>query len=209
MKSAKCLFLQTKILRVLQEKELQPIGSSKTIYLKTKIIAATNQNIEQLVKEGKFREDLYYRLNIVRLNIPPIRERMGDLPDIVDEITNRLRQSGFNIRGITHPALTKLMKYSWPGNVRELQNVLERAANLKTGDYIDAADIPAFNDFTEEKALSHQVGSTYKEKMQLTEKDMIISALRETKGNKTKASKLLGISRPWLYTKIKKKYGLE
>lgn len=200
--------LQTKILRVLQEKEFQPIGSSKTIHLKTKIIAATNQNIEQLVKEGKFREDLYYRLNIIRLNIPPLRERIGDLPDIIQEIIDRLRQGGFNIKGVTHPALTKLMKHSWPGNVRELQNVLERAANLKTGDYIDAADIPAFNDFAEEKALPEQLGATYKERMQLTEKDMIISALKETKGNKTQACKLLGISRPWLYTKIKK-YGLE
>lgn len=200
--------LQTKILRVLQEKEFQPIGSSKTIHLNTKIIAATNQNIEQMVKEGKFREDLYYRLNIIRLNIPPLRERLEDLPDIIDTIIDRLNQTGFYIRGITHSAITNLMKHFWPGNVRELQNVLERAANLKAGDYIDADDVPTFHDFSEEKIIQQKKASTYKEMIQLSEKDMIITAMKEAKGNKTQASKLLGISRPWLYAKIKK-YNLE
>ena len=200
--------LQTKILRVLQEKEFQPIGSSKTIHLHTKIIAATNQNIEQLIIEGKFREDLYYRLNIMRLNIPPLRERIEDLPDIIHAIINRLNQGGFYIKGVTHFALTKLMKHTWPGNVRELQNILERAANLKTSDYIDADDIPTFNHDIEEKIISPQSTSTYKDMIHSTEKDLINTALKEAKGNKTKASQLLGISRPWLYTKMKK-YNLE
>jgi len=195
------LTLQTKILRVLQEKEFQPIGSSKTIHLNTKIIAATNQNIEKLVADGKFREDLYYRLNIMRLNIPPLRERMEDLPDIIQAIMN---QSGFYIRGVTHSALTKLMKHSWPGNVRELQNVLERAANLKSGDYIDADNIPDFNSITTEEELSDKTTPTYKDMLDTTEKDLIILALKEAKGNKTKASQLLDISRPWLYAKMKK-----
>lgn len=194
------LSLQTKILRVLQEKEFQPIGSSKTIHLNTKIIAATNQNIEKLVADGKFREDLYYRLNIMRLNIPPLRERMGDLPDIIQAIINRLNQSGFYIRGVTHSALTKLMQHSWPGNIRELHNVLERAANLKTGDYIDEDNIADFNIITEKDALNY----TYKDRLNTTEKDLIILALKEAKGNKTKASQLLGISRPWLYAKMRK-----
>lgn len=196
--------LQTKILRVLQEKEFQPIGSSKTIHLNTKIIAATNQNIEQLVAEGKFREDLYYRLNIMRLNIPPLRERIEDLPEIIQAIINRLNRSGFYIRGVTHSALTKLMKHSWPGNVRELQNALERAANLKTDDYIDTEDIPDYNLPIEAKVVQEQKTSNFKELLHSTEKDMIISALEKAKGNKTKASQILGISRPWLYAKIKK-----
>ncbi len=196
--------LQTKILRVLQEKEFQPIGSSKTIHLNTKIIAATNQNIEQLVADGKFREDLYYRLNIMRLNIPPIRERMEDLPEIIHTIIRRLNQGGFYIKGVTHSAVTKLMKHSWPGNVRELHNVLERAANFKTGNYIDADEIPTFDSLPQEKFVSQQVLSTYKDRMVSTEKDMILSALKEAKGNKTKASEILGISRPWLYAKMKK-----
>lgn len=196
--------LQTKILRVLQEKEFQPIGSTKNIYLNTKIIAATNQNIEQLVADGKFREDLYYRLNIIRLNIPPLRERLEDLPDIIQVIIQRLNRSGFYIRGVTHSALTKLMKHSWPGNVRELQNVLERAANLKIRDYIDMDDISDFNHPTVEKVVQQKATPTYKDMLHSSEKDMIISALKEAKGNKTKASQLLGISRPWLYAKIKK-----
>ena len=196
--------LQTKILRVLQEKEFQPIGSSKTIHLNTKIIAATNQNIEQLVAEGKFREDLYYRLNIMRLNIPPLRERLEDLPEIIQAIIHRLNRSGFYIRGVTHSALTKLMKHSWPGNVRELQNILERAANLKTGDYIEADDIPTFANHKEEITAPKQSASTYKNRLDSTEKDLILSALNEAKGNKTKACQLLGISRPWLYAKMKK-----
>ncbi len=195
--------LQSKILRVLQEKEYQPIGSSKTIHLNTKIIAATNQNIEQMVAEGKFREDLYYRLNIMRLNIPPLRKRLEDLPDIIQAIIARLNSSGFYIRGVTHSALTKLMKHSWPGNVRELQNILERAANLKTEDYIDTVNIPTFIE-KEIAAPVMQPASTYKQMLHSTEKDMIISALEEAKGNKTKASQLLGISRPWLYAKMKK-----
>ena len=200
--------LQTKILRVLQEKEFQPIGSSKTIHLNTKIIAATNQHIEKLIVEGKFREDLYYRLNIMRLNIPPLRERMEDLPDIIHSTIHRLNQSGFYISSITHSALIKLMKYSWPGNVRELQNVLERAANLKSGDYIDADDFPTFRDDTKEIIIPQKATSTYKEMILSKEKDMITTALKEANGNKTKASQLLGISRPWLYAKMKK-YDLE
>ncbi|MED1785088.1 sigma 54-interacting transcriptional regulator [Brevibacillus fortis] len=200
--------LQTKILRVLQEKEFQPIGSGVTIHLHTKIIAATNQNLEQLISEGKFRADLYYRLHIMRLNIPPLRERIEDLPDIIQSITNRLNQSGFYVKGVTHSALTKLMRHTWSGNVRELHNVLERAANIKTGDYIDADDLPTFQHETEEKALPQQIPSTYKDKILSTEKEMIITALKEAKGNKSKASQLLGISRPWLYAKMKK-YQLE
>lgn len=207
------LQLQAKLLRVLQEREFQPIGSAKTIHLNSKIIAATNQNIEQMVKEGKFREDLYYRLNIICLTIPPLRERMEDLPEIIQAIIERLKQNGFYIRGVTHSALAKLMRHTWPGNVRELQNVLERAANLKTGDYIEAHDIQNFTNITEDNhsqpialiapIAEHQVLS-YKERLYYNEKEMIISALQEANGNKTKASQILGISRPWLYAKIKK-----
>ncbi|WHZ05602.1 helix-turn-helix domain-containing protein [Neobacillus sp. YX16] len=140
----------------------------------------------------------------MRLNIPPLRERMEDLPDIIHTIIRRLNQGGFYIKGATHSAVTKLMKHSWPGNVRELHNVLERAANLKTGDYIDADEIPTFDSPPQGRFVPQQVLSTYKDRMVTTEKDMIISALKESKGNKTKASEILGISRPWLYAKMKK-----
>lgn len=197
------LSLQTKILRVLQEKEFQPIGSAKTIHLNTKIIAATNQNMEKLVEEGKFREDLYYRLNIMRLTIPSLREHMEDLPELIQSIIKRLNNNGFYIKGVTHTALTKLMKHSWPGNVRELHNILERAANLKTDDYIDAEHIMDFHGFSQKETTTDQ-GPIYHHLLQASEKDIIIQALKEAKGNKTRASQLLGISRPWLYAKLKK-----
>ena len=203
------LTLQTKLLRVLQEKEFQPIGSTKTIHLNTKIIAATNQNIEQMVEDGTFRADLYYRLNIMRLDIPPLRQRMEDIPDIIQIIINRLNQSGFYVKSVTHSALTKLMKHTWPGNVRELHNILERAANLTTSEYIEDEHIPNFgNHYIEKEIMPKQTSTILKGTIQETEKDIIIDALRTTNGNKSQASKLLGISRPWLYAKIKK-YELE
>lgn len=195
--------LQTKILRVLQEKELQPLGSSKIIYLDTKIIAATNQNIEQLVADGTFREDLYYRLNVMRITIPPLRDRIEDLPNIIDIIIQRLNDKDFYIKGVTHLAMSKLIRHSWPGNVRELENTLERAANLRNGDYVDVDSIPSFNSKNKAQAAVEKTPLSYQEVINSNEKDMIISALREAKGNKTKASKLLNISRPWLYKKLK------
>ncbi|QOV13066.1 sigma-54-dependent Fis family transcriptional regulator [Viridibacillus arvi] len=215
------LSLQSKLLRVLQEKEFEPIGSNRIIKLQTKIIAATNQNLETLIKEGKFREDLYYRLNIMRINIPPLRERIEDIPDIAESIISKLKLSGFHLKGITHSALTKLLNYNWPGNVRELHNILERAANLTSDGYIDAQHLPeSFN------ANSNIVTSTENIRIDQTntllayseelnnkpywnaidhkEKELILAALKETNGNKAKASRILGISRTWLYEKIKK-----
>ncbi|MDQ1005315.1 transcriptional regulator with PAS, ATPase and Fis domain [Neobacillus niacini] len=197
--------LQAKLLRVLQEKEFRPIGSPKTIHLNTKIIAATHQNIRKLIQDGKFREDLFYRLNIMTLTIPPLRQRMEDVPDIINHIIEQLNQDGFYIRGVTHSALTKLMSHSWPGNVRELHNVLERAANLKTGDYIDVDDLSSIPDNSE--GISTENTYNYQERINMTEKETIVSALKEAQGNKTRASKLLGISRPWLYKKMKE-YGV-
>ena len=208
------LQLQTKILRVLQEKEFEPVGSNRIIPLDTKIIAATNQNLEKLIAEGKFREDLYYRLNIMRIEIPPLRERMDDLPDIVDSIIAELTRAGFQLSGITHSALTKLLNYDWPGNIRELQNLLERAANLTQDHYIDVMQLPEplstrvqlnidepARSFASSKALSND---SFVSSMEKTEKELILTALRDANGNKAQASRILGISRTWLYAKMKK-----
>lgn len=208
------LQLQTKLLRVLQEKEYEPVGSNRIIQLDTKIIAATNQNLEKLIAEGKFREDLYYRLNIMRIEIPPLRERMDDLPDIVNSIIAELNRSGFPLSGITHSALTKLLNYDWPGNIRELQNLLERAANLTLDHYIDVMQLPEplstrvqlntdepARSFASSKALSNDF---FISSMEKTEKELILTALREAHGNKAQASRILGISRTWLYAKMKK-----
>jgi transcriptional regulator with PAS, ATPase and Fis domain len=207
------LQLQTKMLRVLQEKEYEPVGSNRTFQLDTKIIAATNQNLEQLIAEGKFREDLYYRLNIMRIEIPPLRDRMEDMPDIVNSIISHLNRSGFQLNGITHSSLTKLLNYDWPGNIRELQNLLERAANLTQNHYIDIEQLPdSFHArlhvnseqsehqlFTPKKITSESFISS----MEKTEKELIQTALQEAGGNKSQASRILGISRTWLYAKIK------
>ncbi|WP_342514447.1 sigma 54-interacting transcriptional regulator [Sporosarcina sp. FSL K6-1522] len=211
--------LQTKLLRVLQEKEFEPLGSNRLITLNTKIIAATNQNLEALIKEGKFREDLYYRLNIMRLNIPPLRKRIEDIPDIIDAILARLNQSGFYLKGVTHAALTTLLHYSWPGNIRELQNNLERAANLTQDGYIDiqhlstpfnqqntaTRDIPHLPQPTTEITSAQNIATNnYREAIDHKEKSLILAALKEANGNKAQASRILGISRPWLYAKLKK-----
>ena len=209
------LDLQPKLLRVLQEKEFEPIGGNKTIKINVRIIAATNKNLEEMVKSGEFREDLYYRLNILRLDIPPLRERKEDLPYIIENITERLNHSGFYIKGITTQALNVLMKYNWPGNIRELQNVLERAANLLNRGFIDIPDLPNYilehqnididynlvESTLEEKSLPHSMD--YKENVMNKERELIIEALKKANGNKTHACKLLGISRTWLYSKIK------
>jgi transcriptional regulator with PAS, ATPase and Fis domain len=216
------LNLQSKLLRVLQEKEFEPIGSNKTIKLDIRIIAATNKNLETMVKKGEFREDLYYRLNILRLNIPPLKERKEDIPDITSIIIERLSQSGFYIKGITPSTLKVLLNYNWPGNIRELQNVLERAANLNADGYIDIPELP---DYILEHQNAHQhstidqiiveTASTldkeninlqidYKKNVNEKERELVMKALKIANGNKTAASRILGISRTWLYSKMKK-----
>lgn len=209
------LDLQPKLLRVLQEKEFEPVGGSKTIKSDVRIIAATNKNLEEMIKNGDFREDLYYRLNILRITIPSLRERKEDIPEIVDNIIERLNRSGFYIKGITAEGLHVLKNYNWPGNIRELQNVLERAANLNDDGLIDIPELPDYifehqnNDMnfnaeessTEHKSIHNPMD--YKKNVMKTEKQIIKEALEEANGNKTKASVLLGISRTWLYSKIK------
>lgn len=202
------LALQSKLLRVLQEKEFEPIGGHRVINLQTKIIAATNKNLEDLIQEGNFREDLFYRLNVIRIEVPPLRKRIEDLPDIANSIVDKLNQSEFYLEGITHSALAKLIDYQWPGNIRELHNIIERAANLTEDGYIDLQHIP--ENLNVQNASSIKTLSTDESTSQNivisnepSEKEQIVSALVNAKGNKAKASRELGISRTWLYKKIK------
>ncbi|PID13870.1 hypothetical protein CSV63_15705 [Sporosarcina sp. P34] len=207
------LALQSKLLRVLQEKEFEPIGGHRVVNLQTKIIAATNKNLEELVSEGKFREDLFYRLNVIRIDIPPLRKRLDDLPDIVHSIINRLKKSEFDLQGITHSAMTKLISYQWPGNIRELHNIIERAANLTEDGYIDVHHIPkSLGSSTSHRIESSQSALSYSQDTvavyKHSEKERIESALVMANGNKARASRDLGISRTWLYKKIRE-YGIE
>ncbi|WP_218970559.1 sigma 54-interacting transcriptional regulator [Alkalihalobacterium alkalinitrilicum] len=216
------LNLQTKLLRVLQEKELEPIGSNQTIQLNTRIIAATNQDLEKMVKSGDFREDLYYRLNILQINIPSLRERKEDIPDIVNFIIKLLNQAGFDVNDVTPSTMSIILNYNWPGNIRELQNVLERAANLTMDSYIDIPQLPEyiFSHQVDHDNVVHQTNQSklhletlpiteeprfeYRKNVNAKERELIIAALHQANGNKSAASKILGISRPWLYEKIKK-----
>ena len=132
------LFLQPKILRVLQEKEIEKIGSSASIPVNVRVIAATNQSLQKLILQGQFRDDLFYRLNVIPIHVPPLRERKEDIPLIADSLLERLNtQLGTNVPGITNKAKECLMSYDWPGNVRELQNVIERAINYAWCDMIE------------------------------------------------------------------------
>jgi two-component system response regulator HydG len=134
--------LQAKLLRALQEKEIRPVGSTKTVPLNVRILAATNRELEQAVEQGTFRKDLYFRLNVVHLRIPPLRERMQDIPILIHHFLERINRSSGIERTFAPEALQTMMEYDWPGNVRELENVVERAGALTSGPLIQVSDLP-------------------------------------------------------------------
>ncbi|HNS14298.1 MAG TPA: sigma-54 dependent transcriptional regulator, partial [Syntrophorhabdaceae bacterium] len=199
--------LQVKLLRVLQERSFERIGGSKTITVDLRIIAATNRSLEDLVKQGKFREDLYYRLNVVPIHIPPLRERRQDIPLLLNyflEQSNRLNNA--NIEGFTEEAIRALLDYQYPGNVRELQNIVERMAVLKRSGYIDLEDLPeklyAAESIEETAPLNMERG--YDTLVSEFEKTLISKALQETQGVKSKAAQVLSINRTTLIEKMKR-----
>ncbi len=187
--------IQVKLLRVLQEREFERLGSNKTRHIDVRIVAATNQDLRAALEQGTFREDLYYRLNVVPINIPPLRERREDIPFLAEHFVEKLaRASGSRADSITDAAIEKLMSYHWPGNVRELENVIERSLVLCSGGRLDAADIrleaaprarqPAAEAFLPE-------GMTLDE----YEQALIREALHRAEGNKSQAARLLGLTR--------------
>ena len=199
---------QAKILRVLQEREFEPVGSTKTVQVDTRILAATNQKLETKIEAGLFREDLYYRLNVVQLEIPPLRQRRDDIPLLADLFIKRYSNKNHKLmQGIDPLALDSLMRYAWPGNVRELENVIERAVIMTHDNYIGASDLPATiydeKDDSEESLTQIMPGLTLKE----VEKKMIIRTLDANNGNRTHTAEILGISRRTLQLKLKE-YGI-
>ena len=198
------LNLQSKILRVIQEKEFYRVGGSNTIKVDVRFIASTNQNLEKLVQEGKFREDLYYRLNVFTLHLPPLRERKEDIPLLVDYFLHHLPKK----IEISSVALQMIIAYTWPGNIRELKNVIESAAVIAENGYIEPAQLPgqitgAFNTDSN-KAVSLPVNLPLDERINEIEKSMIIEALRKTGGVQVRATELLGINQRSLWHRIKK-----
>jgi len=191
--------IQVKLLRVLQEREFERLGGTKTLKVDVRLIAATNRDLRAALEERTFREDLYYRLNVVPIGIPPLREHKEDIPDLVRLFVERFaREAGKQITGVTPAALKKLMDFHWPGNVRELENIIERALALATGEEIGEADIRL--DLSPGSLSAASGGSTVSflppgMTLEQFEGEIIREALRRASGNKSQAARLLGLSR--------------
>lgn len=212
------LHMQAKMLRVLQEKEVTPLGGTRTRKLDIRVIAATNVTLEQLVAEGKFRTDLYYRLNVIALEIPPLRERREDIYFIAKHLIDNFNDEfDLNIQGLSDEAWQMLKSYNYPGNIRELRNAIESAFNMTAGPLLEAADLPQYirQKFGPQFLKSAQtspppelLGSVgqkpLQEIMEELEQQLLKATLEKTGGNKQGAANLLGISRPGLYKKLQK-----
>ena len=199
--------LQVKLLRVLQEKRIQRLGGSQTIPIDVRIIAATNRNLEDRVRDGAFREDLFYRLNVIRIEVPPLRERPGDIPLLAGYFIQKFdRELGRTVKGLTPGAVRALQSYDFRGNVRELENLMERALILSENEYLDVQDfaIPRADGKSSTVDVPEMKPGSVKE----LEKQAIVAALRRWEGRRIKAADELGISRRTLLNKIKE-YGLD
>ncbi|MEW6260186.1 MAG: sigma-54 dependent transcriptional regulator [Thermodesulfobacteriota bacterium] len=200
------LMMQVKLLRVLQEREVVRVGGDQVVPIDVRLIAATNRPLEQLVQTGAFREDLYYRLNVVSLTLPPLRERQEDIPILAQHFLNRFaEQNRKPIKGFTQQAMDRLLRYSWPGNIRELMNAVERAVVLAQSEIIDEADLAIFPLTSAGDGSKDLRPPVLPESNRLAEmeKDAIVKTLAETGGNKSRAAKLLGITRKTLQNKLK------
>jgi two-component system response regulator HydG len=198
--------MQVKLLRVLQEQELQRVGGEKTIKVDVRILAATNRDLESEVKEGKFREDLYYRLNVVMLQVPPLREREGDVPLLVKYFVEKFAaKNRRTVTGIIPECMKLLNSFPWPGNVRELENAIERGIILMRGDQLTEKSLPlSVQKFQQQnkdglQSISKQPASLFE-----AEKKLIIETLKQTEGNKSEAARRLGITRKTLQNKLNK-----
>ncbi|HEV2297328.1 MAG TPA: sigma-54 dependent transcriptional regulator [Candidatus Acidoferrales bacterium] len=202
--------IQVKLLRVLQERQFERLGGTKTLKVDVRLVAATNRDLRAALEEGSFREDLYYRLNVVAIDIPPLREHKEDIPALVDFFLARFaKENGKAVRGVTPAALQRLMDFHWPGNVRELENILERGVTLSSGPMLDAADIhldlPAVAGVPANSRASDQApvlpdGMT----LEKWEDEIIREALRRAGGNKSQAARALGLSRNALRYRLSK-----
>lgn len=203
------LLMQTKLLRVLQEKEIERVGGVGKQRINTRIIAATNRDIKKMVEDGEFREDLYYRINIIELHIPPLRERVEDIPLLISHYLKEICEKyALPQKQLTAEAISVLFHYKWYGNIRELVNTIERLVILTEGNIIEVEQLPHYMKRTE-KAIQ-QIRTPIqlvKDEETNREKQLIQEVLQETQGNKSKAAKILGIHRTTLYQKLKK-YGL-
>jgi len=194
--------LQTKLLRFIQEREFERVGGTKPISVDVRIIAATNRDLDGAVREGRFREDLYHRLNVVPITLPPLRERKEDIPALGRYFVQRFsREAKKNFTEITKEAEERLLSYDWPGNVRELANVIERAVVLGQGPKITLQDLPGRIAATEPRVSSE--GSSYREATNTYKRQLIMKVLNKTHGNRAAAAKALGLHEKYLLRLIK------
>jgi PAS domain S-box-containing protein len=195
--------MQVKLLRVIQEKTFEPLGGVRTVHVDVRIIAATNKDLYKLVNSGAFREDLYYRLNVIKIELPALKERKEDIPFLIEAFVKKYNGIlGKKVEGITEDAFSVLMNYDYPGNIRELENIIEHAFVMVKGKYIDVSH------FSEELRRTYKPGMNGKFGLVEVEKEAILNALKMFGGNRKKASEYLNIDRTTLWRKLKK-YGLQ
>lgn len=202
--------MQVKLLRVLQDRQFEPVGSNKTITVDTRIILASNRDLAEEVKQGRFREDLYYRINVVAVNLPPLTDRIGDVPLLAEHFTKKFCKSHDRFKsGFSDEAMQCLQSYPWPGNIRELENVVERAVLLSKGSLIDVDDLPPsiVHNSQNGKNLGY-ANQSLKKSLEGPERSIILAALEVNNWNRQDTAKALDINRTTLYKKMKR-YGLE
>jgi two-component system response regulator HydG len=196
--------LQAKLLRAIQEKEIRPVGSTKQIPINVRILAATNRDLEEGVAQGTFRRDLYFRLNVLSLRIPSLRERRQDIPLLAAHFLERLSRNSEQERTLSDDALKAMLAYDWPGNVRELENCLERACAFTTGPMIHLGDLPREISQLERSTPAGTGNGTSKiVSMSELERQTILNAIAQLNGDKLQAARLLGIGKTTLYRKLK------
>jgi two-component system response regulator HydG len=203
------LAMQVKVLRALQEREITRVGGEETIKVDVRLIAATNKDLLQEIEGGRFREDLYYRLNVVNLNIPPLKERREDIPLLTQHFLSIFSEKNRKeIKGFTPQAMDRLLRHDWPGNVRELMNAVERGVVLARTEYLGPEDLPLILEETPSEQLMVQKDAIPADlPLEEVEKATILNVLDLAGGNKSEAARRLGITRKTLHTKLKK-YGV-
>ena len=202
---------QAKVLRILQERKFQRVGGNESISVDVRVVAATNKNLEVEIAEGRFRQDLYYRLNVIPFAVPSLRERAEDIPELIQHFGDQICQSGGHRRKVfAENAIEKLMGHLWPGNVRELRNFVERVYILTPGDFVDVHDLrfAGLPDLSSGSNSHREDGLTFREARAQFEKDYLLEKINENNGNISKTAELIGLERSYLHRKIKS-YGID
>ncbi|MGH7829415.1 MAG: sigma 54-interacting transcriptional regulator, partial [Candidatus Binatia bacterium] len=199
--------LQTKLLRFLQEREFERVGGTQPMRVDVRVVAATNRNLSSAIQEGRFREDLYHRLNVIPISLPPLRERKEDIPVLAQFFLRRFAlETKKNFAGITEEAETKLLAYDWPGNVRELANVIERAAVLGQGPSVTLQDLPPRIAGAEPGGMADSL--SYRHALEVARRAILTRALAHTRGNRAAAARVLGLHKTHLLN-LMKSLGIE